>query len=198
MDGASFDRLSRTVHRLHDHTTRRQALSALAAGGLTALLTRLEIDETRAACTRFWGRCSRDGECCQKMRCRNGRCRPRNDGGGDGGDCGGKTCRSSWSCCRIDGYSQCIDPDQLICCRSSICQKGGDCCGDGCCSKGWKCCGNGRCCPKDWRCGQTACFATQTADISAQSAQSVPFAEPVQSDERHYIEKGWMTTPRTE
>jgi hypothetical protein len=198
MDGASFDRLSRIVYRLGHHTTRREALRTLAVGGVAGLLTRLEIDDAKAACTRFWGRCSRDGECCQRMRCRRGRCRPRNDGGGGDESCGGTTCRSGWSCCTISGTSRCIDRDQLRCCRSSICERGGDCCRDGCCSKGWKCCGERRCCPKDWRCGKTACFDAQTADISAESAKSVPFAEPVKGDEQRWIELGWMTAPGTE
>jgi hypothetical protein len=198
MDGASFDRLSRIVHRLSHRTTRRQALRTLAVGGVAGLLTNLETDDAKAACTRFWGRCSRDGECCQRMRCRSGRCRPRNDGGGGGEGCGGTTCRSGWSCCRISGVSRCIDRDRLICCRSSICERGGDCCDSTCCSKGWKCCGDGRCCPDGWRCGRTACFASQTADISAESAKSVPFAEPVKSDERRWIELGWMTAQRPE
>ena len=198
MDGASFDRLSRIVYRLGHRTTRRQALRTLGVGGLAGLLTRLGTDDARAACTRFWGRCSRDRECCQRMRCRKGRCRPRNDGGGGGDVCGGKTCQSGLSCCTISGYSNCIDRDQLLCCRSSICQKGGDCCDDGCCSEGWKCCGDGHCCPKGWRCGKKACFDAQTADISAESIKSVPFAEPVKSDEGTWIKKGWMSTPGTE
>jgi hypothetical protein len=197
MDGASFDRLSRIVHRLRHHTTRREALRTLAVGGLAGLLTRLETEDARAACKRLWGHCSRDGECCQRLRCRGGRCLPRNGGGGDGENCGGRTCERDWSCCRISGVSRCIDRDQLRCCRSSICQKGGDCCGDGCCSKGWKCCG-GRCCPDGWRCGRIACIASRTADISAESAKSVPFAEPVKSDERRWIELGWMTAAGTE
>ena len=233
MDGASFDRLSRTVHRLRHHATRRQALRTLAAGGLAGLLTRLETDDAGAACTQRRRRCSRNGECCgypnrdvvcdalpracnrsgdrccgrsdasctshcdccKGLACGGGRCRVSSDGGGD---CGGTTCRSGWSCCTISGYSQCIDRDKLLCCRSSICEKGGDCCGDGCCSKGWKCCGDGRCCPKDWRCGRTACLASQTADISAESAESIPFAKPVKSDEQRWIELGWMTAAGTE
>jgi hypothetical protein len=197
MDRASFDRLTRTIHRLRHQTTRRQALRILAVGGLAGLLTRLETDEAKAACTRFWGRCSRDGECCRRMRCRRGRCRPRNDGGGSGESCGGSTCDSGWSCCKISGVSRCIDRDRLICCRSSICQKGGDCCRDGCCSEGWKCCGD-VCCPKDWRCGRNGCIASRTADISAESAESTPFAEPVKGDERTWIKKGWMTAAGTE
>ena len=82
MDGASFDRLSRIVHRLSHRTTRRQALRALAVGGVAGLLTRLETDDARAGCKRYWHRCSRDGECCGRFQCRNGRCRPRNGGGG--------------------------------------------------------------------------------------------------------------------
>jgi len=35
-------------------------------------------------------------------------------------------------------------------------------------------------------------------DISAESAKSVPFAEPVKSDEQRWIELGWMTAPGTE
>jgi hypothetical protein len=198
MDEASFDRLSRTVHRLRRHTTRREALRTLAVGGVAGLLTRLETDDARAACTRFWGRCSRDGQCCKRMRCRRGRCRPRNDGGGGGESCGGTTCRSGLSCCTVSGFDQCIDRDRLICCRSSICERGGDCCGSTCCSKGWKCCGDGRCCPKDWRCGNTACVASQTADVSAESAESIPFDEPVKSDEQRWIDLGWMTATGTE
>ena len=196
MDGASFDRLSRIVHRLSRHSTRRQALRTLAVGGVGGLLTRLETDDAKAACRRLWGRCSRDGECCRRLRCRSGRCLPRNDGGGGG--CGGTTCRGDSTCCTISGFSQCIDPDILRCCSSSICERGGDCCGNSCCSKGWKCCGDGRCCPKDWRCGRTACLAAQTADISAESAESIPFAEPEKGDERQWIERGWMTAPAAE
>ena len=202
MDGASFDRLSRIVHRLSRRTTRRQALRALAVGGVAGLLTRLETDDAKAACKRLWGRCSRDGECCRKLRCRRGRCLPRHGGGGggggDGGHCGGEQCRNDWSCCTISGKSVCIDRDYLICCRSSICERGGDCCDSTCCSKGWKCCGNGRCCPNGWHCGNTACFDSRTADFSAESAESIPFAKPVKSDEQGWIEKGWMTAAGTE
>jgi hypothetical protein len=234
MDGASFDRLSRIVHRLRHQATRRQALRTLAVGGFAGLLTRLGTEGARAACTQRRHRCSRDGECCghpdrdivcdplppacdrngdrccgrsdasctspcdccKGLTCGGGRCRASNDGGGT---CGGKTCRRGWNCCTISGFSSnCIDPDQLRCCRSSICERGGDCCDSTCCSKGWKCCGDGRCCPDGWRCGRTVCFASQTADISAESAKSVPFAEPVKSDERRWIELGWMTAPRPE
>jgi hypothetical protein len=198
MDGASFDRLTRIAHRLSHHTTRRQALRALAVGGVAGLLTRLETDDAKAACKRLWRRCSRDGECCRKLRCRRGRCLPRDGGGGGGEDCGGEKCRNDLSCCTISGKSVCIDRDRLICCRSQICERGGDCCDSTCCSKGWKCCGDGRCCPKDWRCGRTACLASQTADISAESAESIPFAKPVKSDELGWIEKGWMTAAGTE
>lgn len=198
MDGASFDRLSRIVHRLRHHTTRREALRILAVGGVAGLLTRLETDDVAARCKRLWGRCSRDGECCRRLRCRQGRCRPRIDGGGGGGDCGGTTCSGDWTCCTISGVSRCIDPDYLRCCSSSICQRAGDCCGSSCCSEGWKCCGDGRCCPKDWRCGNTACLAVQTADISAESTESIPFAEPEKSDEQRWIELGWMTAAGTE
>jgi hypothetical protein len=232
MDGASFDRLTRVVHRLRRHATRRQALRALTFGGAAGLLTRLGAEEAQAACTERRRQCSRNGECCgypnrnvvcdalpgacdrsgdrccgrsdasctsqcdccRGLTCAGGRCRA-----GDGGDsCGGSTCQSGWSCCTISGYSQCIDPDHLRCCRSSICERGGDCCGKSCCAKGWKCCGNGRCCPKDWRCGRTACLAAQTADISAEATESIPFAEPEKSDERRWIEQGWMTAAGTE
>jgi hypothetical protein len=198
MDGASFDRLTRTVHRLRHQATRRQALRILAVGGLAGLLTRLETDDAKAACTRLLRPCSRRGECCRGLTCRRGRCRPRNDGGGGGDDCGGKTCSRDLSCCNIKGFHQCIDRDYLRCCRSGICERDGDCCGDGCCSSGQKCCGDGRCCPKDWRCGRTACLASQTADISAESGKSIPFAEPVRGDEHRWIDLGWMTAPGTE
>jgi hypothetical protein len=205
MDGASFDRLSRIVHRLSHQQTRREALRTLAVGGLAALLTRLETDDAKAACKWYWGRCSRDGECCRRLQCRNGRCFPRNGGGGGGGGgggdgrhCGGEQCRNDWSCCTISGTSRCIDRDHLICCRSSICERGGDCCDSTCCSKGWKCCGNGRCCPNGWHCGNTACFDSRTGDFSAESAESVPFAKPVKSDEQGWIKKGWMTAAGTE
>jgi hypothetical protein len=198
MDGASFDRLSRIVHRLNHQETRRGALRTLAVGGLAALLNRLETEDAKAACKRLWGRCSRDGECCQRLRCRGGRCLPRNGGDGGGENCGGTPCDRDWTCCRISGVSRCIDRDRLICCRSSICERGGDCCDSTCCSKGWKCCGDGRCCPKDWRCGNTACLNSQTADISAESVESIPFAKPVKSDEQRWIDLGWMTAPRTE
>ena len=198
MDGASFDRLSRIVHRLSHQETRREALRTLAVGGLAALLTHLETDDAQAACKQLWRRCSRDGECCRRLRCRRGRCLPRYRSGGGDGECGGQTCEGDWSCCRISGVSRCIDRDRLICCRSSICERGGDCCDNSCCSKGWKCCGDGRCCPKDWRCGNTACLASQTADFSAESAESIPFAKPVKSDEQGWIKKGWMTTPGTD
>jgi hypothetical protein len=201
MDGASFDRLSRIVHRLSHQETRRGALRTLAVGGLAALFTRLETDDAKATCKSFWRRCSREGECCRRLRCRNGRCLPHNSGGGGGGGgghCGGQSCRNGWSCCTISGVSRCIDRDRLICCRSSICERGGDCCDNGCCSTGSKCCGNGHCCPKNWRCGNTACFASRTADVSAESAESKPFAEPVKGDERRWIDLGWMTAPGTE
>jgi hypothetical protein len=198
MDGASFDRLSRIVHRLGHSATRRQTLRTLAGGGLAGLFTRLGTGDARAACARPGRPCSGGRECCQGFRCRNGRCRVRNDGGGGGGGCGGTTCRSGWTCCKISGFSQCIDPDYLHCCRSTICQKGADCCGAGCCSLGWKCCDNGRCCPDGWRCGKTGCHASRTAGISAESAESIPFAEPVKSDEQRWIEQGWMTPAGTE
>ncbi|MCD6056961.1 MAG: hypothetical protein K0Q89_491 [Thermomicrobiales bacterium] len=203
MDGASFDRLSRTVHRLRHHTTRREALRIVAVGGLAGLLTRLEADDVAARCKRLGRRCKRSRECCKRLRCRRRRCRPRRDGGGGGDGCGGTTCRNDWSCCTISGTSRCIDRDYLICCGSSICERGGDCCGAGCCSKGWKCCGDGRCCPDGWTCGNTACFDSQNfdsqnADVSAESAESTPFAEPVKSDEQRWIERGWMTAPKTE
>ena len=237
MDGASFDRLSRTVHRLGDHATRRQALRTFAVGGLAGLLTRLGTEDARAACTKRRKRCSQNGECCgnsdgnvvcgapsgscdrngdrccgrsdasctspcdccRGLTCGGGRCRESGGGGGGGGGgCGGKTCQSGWTCCTVSGFPKCIDRDSLHCCRSAICEKGADCCGVGsCCSKGWKCCGDGRCCPDGWRCGKTACSASQTADVSAESSQSVPFAKPVKSDEQHWIEQGWMTAPGT-
>ena len=233
MDGASFDRLSRTVHRLRHHATRRQALRTLAVGGLAGLLTRLGTEDAGAACTQRRRRCSRNRECCgypnrdivcdplpracdrsgdrccgrssasctshcdccQGLTCSGGRCRASDDGGEE---CGGTTCSSGLSCCTISGFHQCIDRDKLRCCSSSICERRGECCGDGCCSKGWKCCGDGRCCPKDWRCGRTACLASQTADISAESGKSIPFAEPVRGDEQRWIDLGWMTAPGTE
>jgi hypothetical protein len=230
MDGASFDRLSRIVHRLRHHTTRRQALRTLAVGGVAGLLARLEAEDARAACTARRHRCSRDGECCGRdvvcdalpgacdrsgdrccgrsdatcsskcdcckgLTCSGGRCRTSSDGGGD---CGGTTCSDGLSCCTISGFHQCIDRDYLRCCGSIFCPRSGECCGDGCCSSDQKCCSNGRCCPKGWRCGKTACFTSLTADISAESAQSVPFAEPVKSDEQRWIELGWMTAPEPE
>ena len=233
MDGASFDRLTRTVHRLRHHATRRQALRTLAVGGLAGLLTRLETDDAGAACTARRHRCSRKGECCgypnrdvvcdalpracdrsgdrccgrssasctshcdccKGLACGGGRCRASND---SGEDCGGTTCRSGLTCCTVSGFHQCIDRDRLICCRSSICERGGDCCGSSCCSKGWKCCGDGRCCPKDRRCGKTACFNAQSADISAESAESIPFAKPVKSDQQRWIDLGWLTPAGTE
>jgi hypothetical protein len=233
MDGASFDRLSRTVHRLRHQATRRQALRTLAVGGLAGLVTRLGTEDANAACTERRRRCSRDGECCgypnrdivcdalpgacdrngdrccgrsdascssqcdccRGLTCSGGRCRAS---GGDGGDCGDTTCPRDRSCCNVSGFSQCIDLDYLHCCRSTICQKGADCCGAGCCSSGWKCCDNGRCCPDGWRCGKTACHASRTAGISAESAESIPFAEPVKSDEQRWIEQGWITAAETE
>ncbi|MCC2662792.1 MAG: hypothetical protein K0S35_714, partial [Geminicoccaceae bacterium] len=58
-------------------------------------------------------------------------------------------------------------------------------------------------CPDGWTCGNTACFDSQNfdsqnADVSAESAESTPFAEPVKSDEQRWIERGWMTAPKTE
>jgi hypothetical protein len=232
MDGASFDRLSRIVHRIRHHATRRQALRTLAGGGLAGLLTRLGSEDAGAACTqrrrqcsrnrdccgypdrdvvcdslpracdrsgdRCCGRtdasCSSECDCCRGLTCGGGRCRASGSGGGD---CGG-TCTGNQSCCTVSGFPQCIDPDYLRCCRSSICERGGDCCGTSCCSKGWKCCGDGRCCPDGWRCGRTACLSAQTADISAESADSIPFAEPVPSDEQRWIEQGWITVVGTE
>lgn len=146
-------------------------------------------------CGRTDASCSSKCDCCRGLSCLGGRCRS-SDGGGD--NCGGTTCSGDSTCCTISGFSRCIDPDFLRCCRSSICERGGDCCGKSCCSKGWKCCGDGRCCPKDWRCGRTACLAAQTADISAESAESIPFAEPEKGDERQWIERGWMTAAGTE
>ncbi len=199
MDGASLDRLSRIVHHLGHHATRRKALRSLAGGGLAGFLARLGTEDARGACTRLRRPCSRPGECCPGLTCRNGRCRVRNDGGGGGnGSCGGTTCPSGQSCCNVSGFSQCIDRDYLKCCRSSICSKGEDCCGVGsCCAKGWKCCGDGRCCPDGWRCGPTACHTSRAAGISAESAESIPFAEPVDSDEQSWIERGWMTSAGT-
>jgi hypothetical protein len=75
MDGASFDRLSRIVHRLRHQATRRQALRTLAVGGLAGLVTRLGTEDANAACTRPGRRCSGGRECCQGLTCRNGRCR---------------------------------------------------------------------------------------------------------------------------
>ena len=232
MDGASFDRLSRIVHRLRHHATRRQALRTLAAGGLASLLTRLGRGEIGAACTQRRRRCTRNRDCCgypdrdvvcdalpsacdrsgdrccgqpdascsgkcdccQGLTCSGGRCRV----GSDGDACGNTTCPSGQRCCSISGFPQCIDPDFLHCCQSAICSKGSDCCGKGCCSPDQKCCGKGRCCPKEWRCGTIACYTTQTAAIAGASAESIPFAEPVPSDEQHWIERGWMTVAGTE
>jgi hypothetical protein len=197
MDGASFDQLSRIVHQLGHNATRRQALRTLAGGGLAGLFTRLGTGDAWAACARPGGRCSGGRKCCQGLTCRGGRCGLGNDGGGGGG-CGGTTCQRNWTCCTISGVSRCIDRNSLQCCRSAICQKGGDCCGSSCCSQGSKCCGDGRCCPDGWRCGNTACIASRTAGISAESAQNVPFAEPVKGDEQRWIERGWMTAGGTE
>ena len=147
-------------------------------------------------CGRHDARCSSRCDCCQGFTCSSsGRCQSSDDGGES---CGGAICERDWTCCRIGGVSRCIDPDNLRCCRSSICERGGDCCGSSCCSSGWKCCGDGHCCPKDWRCGRTGCDAPRTAGISAESAETVPFADPVKGDERKWIEKGWMTAARTE
>jgi hypothetical protein len=217
MDGASFDRLSRIVHRLGHHAPRRQALHALAVGGFAGLLTRLGTEDAGAACTARRHRCSHDRECCghsdgdvvcdapssacdrnghrccgrsgascltpcdccRGLLCGGGSCRASSDGGQD---CGGSPCPSGSTCCTVKGVQRCIDRDLFRCCRSGVCERGGECCGDGCCSSGDKCCGHGRCCPKNWRCGKTACLASRTADISAESAKSIPFTEPVKGD----------------
>lgn len=145
-------------------------------------------------CGRSDAQCSSHCDCCRGFACSGGRCRSSGDGG-EG--CGGTTCPSGWTCCEISGVSRCIDPDYLRCCRSSICEQDGDCCGSTCCSSGWKCCGDGRCCPDGWRCGKNACIARQTAGISAESDESVPFGDPVKGDEREWIEKGWMKAAGT-
>jgi hypothetical protein len=145
-------------------------------------------------CGRSGASCSRKCDCCRGLTCSGGRCRSSNDGGGS---CGNTTCPSGQKCCTISGFPQCIDPDFLHCCQSAICTKGWDCCGKFCCSSGWKCCGNGLCCPDGWRCGKTACDPSRTSATAEASAESIPFAEPVPSDEQHWIEQGWLTVVGT-
>ena len=143
------------------------------------------------ACAGDGRRCDRDKDCCSND-CDNGFC--DDDDGGGGFQCGVTACREGWSCCPSSGVGRCYDPDFLHCCGVGICPNGWDCCGfaGGCCTPGWHCCGNGRCCPDGWSCGQIACFANQSGDRAASSAETVPFADPVAGDERKWIKKGWL------
>jgi hypothetical protein len=206
MDGNSFDRLSVVVHRLRDQATRRNALRLLFGGSIAAAMGTFAVDGADARkrhkkkhknkhkkCRGVGGRCGGNHDCCSGN-CINTFCF---GGGGGGGKkhCGGRNCPSGWSCCRSGGVSVCVPNTHPTCCggnsfvngfnccggsQGGACPSGWDCCGGfgQCCSPGWKCCGNGRCCPDGWYCGDFVCEGPQTADISGESVETAPYADP--------------------
>lgn len=210
MDGESFDRLSVTVDRLRDRSTRRGALGVMLGGLLAASSGLLSDAEARKKnrnrnknCRGYGGKCDRNNDCCAGN-CRNGRCWFTGGGGGGGGRrCGGRTCPNGWRCCRQNGISVCTPSSFPTCCNNfgygsgficcnngaGACLSGRDCCPGlvtGCCQDGWKCCGNGRCCPRGWECGDFVCFANQDADVSSAAVETIPSveAEPVAERDR--------------
>ena len=200
MDGESFDRLSVVVHRLHNKATRRRALGLLLTGSVGAVSGMLADDaDARDRCRSLGGRCSSNRDCCSST-CRHGRC--WYDGSGDGGRrtrCGGRRCQSGWRCCRSNGVSVCVPRNYPVCCGNQSFVDGYTCCGGSggacsggiesctgefgvCCPQGWKHCRSGffkgRCIPKDWSCNDLS-HSSNADGISAESAESVPTADPV-------------------
>src|SRR5215213_403927 len=175
MDGASFDRLSRVVHRLRHPGTRRQAVRTLAVGGLAGLLARFGSEDAGAACTQRRQRCSRNGDCCGYPS-RDIVCDHLPNSCDRSGDrcCGwsGASCSSKCDCCRgltckggrcrtsgggggdcggktcPSGQTCCIVSGFPQCIDPHILQ----CCKSAICSKGSDCCGVGSCCSSGWKC----------------------------------------------
>jgi hypothetical protein len=153
-------------------------------------------------CRGFGGRCYSHRDCCNG-RCFGGFCFG-SGGGGGGKHCGGRKCPAGWSCCRANNVSVCTPNNFPTCCGNVGYAPGFSCCnahhggacpgGFGCtdqfglcCQPGWTWCANsGRCCPSGWFCGDIACYAYQTADVSGESVESVPFADPVRISEQEW------------
>jgi hypothetical protein len=173
MDGASFDQLSRIVHRLHHHATRRQALRTFAAGGLAGLLTRLGTEEAGAACTQRRRRCSRNRDCCGYPN-RDVVCGALpSECDRNGGRCCGQldaSCSSNCDCCQglTCSGGRCRVGSDGGACGNTTCPSGQTCCSisgfpqcidpdflhccqSAICSKGSNCCGKS-CCSSGWKC----------------------------------------------
>jgi hypothetical protein len=201
MDGASFDQLSRVVHRLRHHATRRQALRTLAVGGLAGLLTHLGTEEAGAACTQRRRQCSRNRDCCGypdgEVVCdalpsscdRNGdRC------------CGqsNASCSSKCDCCQglTCSGGRCRLGNDGGACGNTTCPSGQNCCAisgfpqcidpdflhccpSAICSKGWDCCGKSCCDPTQKCCGKGRCCPKgwRCGKIACYTSRSATIAE---------------------
>ena len=129
MDSHRFDILTR---RLGAAASRRQALSALAAGAIATLFRLTQADEAAAKCKGYKGKCKRKSSCCSGvgLQCEKDRCR----------------CKKGWQRCLGTGpgcQNIKADPDHCgacgnacppatPCCINGTCQPlcGGSCCAD--------------------------------------------------------------------
>lgn len=144
MDGRTFDRWTRSL----GGTNRREAMRLLIAGLTTGTLAVVGARGATAqvaadACGKKGDRCRNNGDCCDRFRCKNDKCRDKKNNGNNG-NCGkdGDRCKNNGDCCN------------KLKCKNDRCrnQDNNDACG----RQGDRCKNNGDCC-NNFRCKNDKC-----------------------------------------
>jgi hypothetical protein len=145
MEGRQFDKWTRTIARASRRDSVKLLLASVIAapvaiaGGRSALA---EIDA--AGCGKKGDGCDNNNDCCDKFRCKNGRCKDKNNNNNNGCGKKGDGCDNNNDCCnnfRCKNGS-CKDDNNN---NNNGCGKDGDSCNDnGDCCNNFKC-KNDRC-----------------------------------------------------
>jgi hypothetical protein len=131
MDQGQFDRWTRLLAGTSRRDAMRLLVAGLASGSLGVAATRGALAQVSSeACGKQGDRCKTSSDCCNDFRCKNDKCRAKNDDG----DCGkeGDRCRSSSDCCskfRCQN-DKCRSKDSDNSCgkQGDRCKSNSDCC----------------------------------------------------------------------
>jgi hypothetical protein len=143
MDGRQFDTLTRTFAGVSRRDALRLLASGLVAGALTGAKSGIIGAQTESeACGKKGDRCKNNGDCCNKFRCKNDKCRDK-DNNNNNGNCkkDGDRCKNNGDCCN------------KLKCKNDKCRKKDN---NNCGKKGDRCKNNGDCC-NNFRCKNDKC-----------------------------------------
>jgi hypothetical protein len=142
MDGRRFDTIARTLAEV----SRRDALRLLASGLVAGSLARATSGNIAAqieseACGKQGDRCKNNGDCCNKFRCKNDKCRSKDKN--NNGNCkkDGDRCKNNGDCCN------------KLKCKNEKCRKKDN---NNCGKQGDRCKNNSDCC-NNFRCKNDKC-----------------------------------------